>query len=129
MAAAVAIGVVVLTLILSRLDLANEVAAVRSQLAVANAEIAENQREIDELEDTGRGQAEDVAACGDLADMSKRLEDAVALLQRAVEGGDQAGLARGISLFTETRDQWVQATQGCAEATQGEEEGEGEGGG
>jgi septal ring factor EnvC (AmiA/AmiB activator) len=122
-AAVVAILVVTLTLVLSRLDLANELVVVRSQLTAANQELAENQKELDELEDANRGQAEDVAACRELAELSQRLQQAVDLLQRALEGGDQGRLARGISLFVDTREQWVAATDRCAEAIPSDQEG------
>ena len=124
-AAIVAISVVVLALVFSRLDLANELTVVRSQLTAANQELADNQIEIDELEDANRGQAEDVAACADLARLSRQLQDAVELIQRALEGGDQARLARGISLFSDSREEWAQATDACVAATEGEGEGEG----
>ncbi len=122
-AAAVAILVVAVTLILSRLDLANELSVVRSQLTAANQELAQNQREIDELEDQARERSEDVTACRDLAELSGRLQRAVALLQRALEGGDEGQLARGISLFADSRDQWLEATDRCRQATAGEEGG------
>jgi hypothetical protein len=122
-AAVVMILVVALTLVLSRLDLASELSVVRSQLTAANQELAEDQKEIDELEDANRGQTEDVAACRDLAELSQRLQQAVALLQRALEGGDQGRLARGISLFVDTREQWAAATDRCAEALPSDEEG------
>lgn len=122
-AAVVAILVVVLTLVVSRLDLANELVVVRSQLTAANQELAENQREIDELEDAARGRSEDVAACRDLAELSKRLQEAVALLQRGLEGGDQGRLARAISLFSDTREEWLTASDRCAEAIPSDEEG------
>jgi hypothetical protein len=64
-----------------------------------------------------------VAACRDLAELSKRLRDAVALLQRALEGGDEGQLARAISLFSDTRDEWQAATEKCAAAVPAEEEG------
>jgi hypothetical protein len=121
-AAVVAILVVVLTLVLSRLDLANELVVVRSQLTVANEELAENEREIDELEDAARGRSEDVAACADLAELSKRLQQAVALLQRGLEGGDQGRLARAISVFSDTREEWLTASDRCAEALPSDEE-------
>jgi hypothetical protein len=122
-AAIVAIVVVLVALVLSRLDLANELTVVRSQLRAANDQLADNQLEIDELEDANRGQAEDLAACADLAQLSRRLEDAVALLQRALERGDQARLARGISLFADVREDWVRATEACAAAIEGEGQG------
>ena len=122
-AAGVAIAVVALTLVVSRLDLANELSVVRSQLAAANAETADDQREIDELEDANRNQAEDLAACRELAEVSERLQDAVALLQEALERGDQGRLTRGVSMFTDARDQWLRATQACAEATRGQGQG------
>ena len=122
-AAIAAILVVTLTLILSRLDLANELTVVRSQLTAANQELAEDQVEIDELEDANRGQTEDVAACRELAELSQRLQNAVDLLQRALDGGDQGRLARGISLFVDTREQWVAATDRCAEALPSDQEG------
>jgi hypothetical protein len=122
-AAGVAILVVVLTLVVSRLDLANELVVVRSQLTAANQELAENQAEIDELEDAARGRSEDVAACRDLAELSKRLQGAIALLQRGLEGGDQGRLAKAISLFSDAREEWLTASDRCAEAIPADEEG------
>jgi hypothetical protein len=124
-AAAVAILVVVLTLVLSRLDLASELTVVRSELAAANQQLADNDLEIDDLEDANRAQAEGVAACADLADLSRQLQDAVGLIERALESGDQATLARGISRFSDAREEWASATEACGKAAEGEEEGEG----
>jgi hypothetical protein len=122
-AAAVAILVVAATLVLSRLDLSNELSVVRSQLTAANQDLAENQREIDQLEDEARARSEAVTACGDLAELSGRLTQAVELLQRALERGDQGMLSRGISLFADTRDRWLDATERCRTATAEGEQG------
>lgn len=122
-AAIAAILVVTLTLVLSRLDLANELTVVRSQLTAANQELAENQVEIDELEDANRGQTEDVAACGELASLSRRLQEAVGLLQRALEGGNEGQLAKAISLFSDTQEEWQAATDQCAAAVPADQEG------
>jgi hypothetical protein len=125
LAAAAAILVVVITLILSRLDLANEVSVVRSQLRAANQELAEDQVEIDELEDAARGRSEGLAACRDSAELGEQVRQALQILQRGLDRGDEATIAQGVARAVELEPQWSQANDRCLQATQEEEEGQG----
>jgi hypothetical protein len=118
LAAVVAVLVVLLTLLLSRLDLGNEVSVVRSQLTVANQELAENQREIDELEDAARGREEDVVACRDSAELGQQIGQALDLLQRGLDKGDEGLIARGVATFQERQQEWAEANDQCLQATQ-----------
>jgi septal ring factor EnvC (AmiA/AmiB activator) len=122
-AAAVAIVVVVAALTLSRLDLANEVAVVRSQLTVANQEIAQNERELDQLEDEARARSEDVAACREAADLGQQVLASIQVLDRGLEGGDQGTLARGVAGVLRLEERWAAANERCLEATQEEAQG------
>jgi hypothetical protein len=124
LAAAAAILVVVLALILSRLDLANEVSVVRSQLRAANQELAEDQVEIDELEDAARDRSEGLAACRDSAELGEQVRQALEILQRGLEGGDEAAIAQGVAKAVALEPQWSEANERCLQATQ-EEEGQG----
>ena len=85
-AAAVAILVVVGAMVLSRLDLANEVSVVRSQLTVANQELAENERELDQLEDEARQRSEDVDACRESAELGQRHRARILAAGRTTSG-------------------------------------------
>jgi hypothetical protein len=122
-AAAVAIVVVVAALAFSRLDLANEVAVVRSQLTVANQEIAEKERELDQLEDEARGRSEDVAACREAADLGQQVLASIQVLDRGLERGDQGTLARGVAGVLRLEERWAAANERCLEATQEEAQG------
>jgi len=115
--AAVAILVVVLALILSRLDLANEVAVVRSQLTVANEELAENERELDQLEDEARQRSEDLDACRESAELGQRVLAAVRVVDRGLSGGDTGTVARGVADLLRVESEWTRANQACLEAT------------
>ena len=117
MAAAVAILVVVGALVLSRLDLANEVAVVRSQLTVANQELAENQREIDRLEDDTRQLSEAADACRESAELGQRVLAAVQVVDRGLDRGDTGTVARGVTDLVRVESQWSRANQACLEAT------------
>jgi chromosome segregation ATPase len=119
-AAAVAILVVVGALVLSRLDLANEVSVVRSQLTVANQELAENEREIDQLEDDARQRTEDVDACRESAQLGQRLLAALQVVDRGLERGDTGTVARGVADLLQVESQWTRANRACLEATGGE---------
>jgi chromosome segregation ATPase len=112
-AAAVAILVVVGALVLSRLDLANEVSVVRSQLTVANQELAENEREIDQLEDELRA----VATCRESAELGQRVLASLQVVDRGLERGDTGTLARGVADLLQVKDEWTRANQACLEAT------------
>jgi hypothetical protein len=112
-AAVVAIVVVAVTLVLSRLDLANEVSVVRSQLTVANQELAEDEREIDQLEDELRA----VATCRESAELGQRVLAALQVIDRGLERGDTGTLTRGVSDLLRVQVQWTQANQTCLEAT------------
>jgi hypothetical protein len=117
LAAVVAVLAVLLTLVLSRLDLANEVAVVRSQLTAANQELAENERELDELEDEARARSESVAACRDSAELGEQIRQALDLLQRGLDRGDEGMIARGVATFQEQQQEWSEANDRCLQAT------------
>lgn len=123
LAAAVAILVVVGALVLSRLDLANEVAVVRSQLTAANQEIAESERELDQLEDEARGRSEDVAACREAAELGQQVLASLQVLDRGLERGDQGTLARGVAGVLSLEERWSAANERCLQATQEADEG------
>jgi chromosome segregation ATPase len=116
-AAAVAILVVVLALLLSRLDLANEVAVVRSQLTVANQELAENERELDQLEDEARQRSEDLDACRESAELGQRILAGLRVVDRGLSGGDTGTVARGVADLLRVESEWTRANQACLEAT------------
>jgi hypothetical protein len=119
-AAAAAILVVTLALVLSRLDMANELSVVRSQLTAANQELAENQREIDELEDTSRNQAEVVEVCRRAAETGERIRRALDVLQRGLDRGDEGMLARGVAEIVRSEQEWSAANRACLEDSEGE---------
>ncbi len=116
-AAAAAILVVALALFLSRLDMANELSVVRSQLTAANQELAENQLEIDELEDTSRNQTEAVEACRRAAELGERIRRALGVLQRGLDRGDEGLVAKGVATALQMEEEWVAANGACLEET------------
>jgi hypothetical protein len=117
-AAVVAIAVVVAALVLSRLDLANEVAAVRSQLTAANQEVAQKERDLDQLEDEARVRSEDVAACREAAELGERIRKALQVLRRGLERGDTGLVARGVARALQDEEAWAEATDACLQAAQ-----------
>lgn len=116
-AAAVAILVVVLSLVLSRLDLANELSVTQSQLAAANEEVAESELELDQLEEEARGRSEAVTACRDSADLGEQVRAALQTLQRGIERGDEGTIAQGVAQTLELEQPWAEANDRCLEAT------------
>jgi septal ring factor EnvC (AmiA/AmiB activator) len=120
-AAVVAIAVVAGALILSRLDMANELAVVRSQLTAANQEIAENQRELDELEDLSRNQTESLDTCRTASELGERIRRALETLQRGLDRGDEGVLAKGVAEALRLQQDWETANRNCLEATAEEE--------
>jgi hypothetical protein len=116
-AAVVAILAVTAALILSRLDMANELTVVRSQLTAANQDLAENQREIDELEDLSRNQTEALDTCRQAAELGERIRRALETLQRGLDRGDEGLLAKGVAEALRLERDWANANQGCLEAT------------
>jgi hypothetical protein len=116
-AAVVTVLIVTAVLILSRLDMSNELTVVRSELTVANQELAENQRELDELEDLSRNQTESVEACRQAAELAERIRGALGTLQRGLERGDEGMLARGVAQALQDERDWAAANQDCLEAT------------
>jgi hypothetical protein len=116
-AATAAILVVALALFLSRLDMANELSVVRSQLTAANQELAENQLEIDELEDTSRNQTEAVEACRRAAELGERIRRALGVLQRGLDRGDEGLVAKGVATALQMEEEWVAANGACLEET------------
>jgi hypothetical protein len=120
-AAVVAIVVVALALILSRLDMANELSVVRSQLTAANQEVAENQVEIDELEDLSRNQGQDLETCRTAAGLGDRIRSGLETLQRGLDRGDQGLVAKGVAEALRLQQDWETANRNCLEATAEEE--------
>lgn len=118
LAAAVAILVVVLSLVLSRLDLANELSVVRSQLTAANEEIVESEEELDQLEEEARGRSEAVTACRDSAELGEQVRNALETLQQGIDRGDEGAIAQGVSKAQELKQRWGEANDRCLEATQ-----------
>ena len=120
-AAVVAILVVALTLILSRLDLASELSVVRSQLTAANQELAENERELDELEDLSRNQTEALDTCRTAAELGERIRRALGTVERGLDRGDEGVLAKGVAEALRLQQDWETANRNCLEATAEEE--------
>jgi hypothetical protein len=118
LAAAVAILVVVLSLVLSRLDLANELSVTQSQLTAANEEIAESELELDQLEEEAGGRSEAVTACRDSAELGEQVRAALQTLQRGIDRGDEGIIAQGVARALELQQQWAQANDRCLQATQ-----------
>ena len=112
-AAVVAIFVVALTLILSRIDLANELNVVRSELAAANQEVEESGVEIDELED-------EVAACRDSAELGEEVRRTLQAIQRDFDRGQVEEAARRMARL-ELESDWAEANQRCLEGASAEE--------
>jgi hypothetical protein len=109
----VAIFVVALTLILSRIDLANELNVVRSELAAANQEVEESGVEIDELED-------EVAACRDSAELGEEVRRTLQAIQRDFDRGQVEEAARRMARL-ELESDWAEANQRCLEGASAEE--------
>jgi hypothetical protein len=114
--ALVAILVVAVTLILSRLDLANELNVVRSELTAANQEVAESEAELDELQEQDRVQTEAIAACRDSAELGEEARAALGMIQRGFDRGDQGAIAQGVSEVLRIDSEWAEANVTCAEA-------------
>lgn len=118
-AAVVAILVVVLTLVLSRLDLANELSVVRSQRDAAVEEVDQSEQELDQLEEEAQARSEDVAACQDSAELAEQVRKALVTLQRGIDEGDEGIIAQGVAKALELEEQWTEANQICLEAAAG----------
>jgi hypothetical protein len=116
-AAVVAILVVVLTLVLSRLDLANELSVTRSQLTEANQEVAQSEQELDQLEEDAVGRSEAVVACRDSAELGERVRKALETLQRGIDQGEGGIIAQGVAKALELGQHWAEANDRCLEAT------------
>lgn len=116
-AALVAILVVALTLVLSRLDLANELNVVRSQLNAATQEVAESEAELDELQARDRAQSGALAACRDSAALGEEARTALEAIRRGLDRGDQRAIVRGMNSVLRIDSQWAEANATCAEAT------------
>ena len=115
-AAIVAILVMVLTLVLSRLDLANELTVVRSELAAANQEVAESEAELDQLQEEARSAAQTIATCRDSAELSEEARKAFGAIQRGLARDDQGAIAQGLAEVLRIESEWARANTGCLEA-------------
>jgi hypothetical protein len=113
----VVILVVAGALILSRADMANELTVVRSQLSAANRELAEDQVEIDELEDTSRNQSESLDTCRQAAELGEQVRKALVVLQEGLDRGKELMVARGVADAVRLENEWTQANKDCLEAT------------
>ncbi|MGH2676806.1 MAG: hypothetical protein ACRDHB_00400 [Actinomycetota bacterium] len=116
MTAVAAILVVALTLVLSRLDLANELTVVRSQLTAANQELDEAEAELDELQEQDRLQSEALAACRNSADLGEDARAAFQTIQRGLDQNDQGTIAQGASDVLRIDNEWAEANTTCQEA-------------
>lgn len=115
-AALVAILVVALTLILSRLDLANELNVVRSELNAATQEVAESEAELDEFQAQERARSETLAACRDSAVLGEEARAALEAIRRGLDRGDRGAIARGVSSVVRIDSEWAEANATCEEA-------------
>jgi hypothetical protein len=115
--AVAAILVVALTLVLSRLDLANELTVVRSRLTAANQELDEAEAELDELQATDRAQTSALAACRDSAELGEDARAAFETIQRGLDRNDQRAIAQGVSDVLRIDSEWAEANTTCQEAT------------
>jgi hypothetical protein len=122
-AAVVAILVVVLALVLSRLDLANELTVVRSQLTAADQEVAESEAELDQLQEQARVSSEAIAACGEAAELGEQARAAFGDIQRGLDRNDQGAIAQGVTRIVEIESQWAEANAQCQEAAQQADQG------
>ena len=118
-----AILVMAVTLILSRLDLANELDVVRSELTVANQDLNESEIELDTLEEDIDALSQGIAACQDSAELGEEARAALGAIQRGVDRGDQGAIARGVSDVLRIDSEWAQANASCQEAAAAADEG------
>jgi hypothetical protein len=116
-AAVVAILVVAAALIFSRLDMANELTVVRSQLTAANEDLAENELELDELEDLTRNQTEALETCREAAELAEQIRRGLGILERGLDRGNEGMIARGVAAAVRLEREWGAANQRCLEAT------------
>jgi chromosome segregation ATPase len=114
--AVVAILVVALALFLSRLDLANELSVVRSQLTAANQEVAESEAELDQLQEEARAASQTITACREAAELSEQVRAAFQTLRKGLETGDEGTIAQGVAGILEIESRWTQANAQCLEA-------------
>jgi hypothetical protein len=122
-AALVTILAVVLTLLLSRLDLANELNVVRSELTAANQEVAESEAELDQLQEDARVAAQTRATCREAAELGEDVRAAFQTLRRGLERGDEGTIAQGVAGILEIESRWAEANERCLEAVSAAEEG------
>ena len=114
--ALVVILVVALTLVLSRLDLANELNVVRSGLNAANQDLDETEAELDDLQAKDRAQTSALAACRDSTVLGEEARAAFRMIQRGLDRDDQAAIARGVSDVLRIDSNWGEANATCGEA-------------
>jgi chromosome segregation ATPase len=114
--AVVVILAVTLTLVLSRLDLANELNVVRSELTTANQEVAESEAELDQLQEEARAAAQTIATCRDSAELSGEARKAFGAIQRGLAQDDQGAIAQGLAEVLRIESEWARANAGCLEA-------------
>jgi septal ring factor EnvC (AmiA/AmiB activator) len=116
-AAVVAIAVVVLALILSRLDLASELNVIRGDLAATTADLQEAEAELDRLEEEASGIREDLDACRQAAELTRQVQDSLDRIIRGGEGQEQ-GLLAAVVRILEMEEEWRSANDRCIQATQ-----------
>ena len=114
--AVVVILVMAITLVLSRLDLANELDVVRSELTAANTEVDESEMELDQLEEQVDVLSQGIAACQTSAELGEQARAALADIQRGIDRGDQGAISQAVAEVLRIDAQWAEANAGCQEA-------------
>jgi len=122
-AAVVAILVVALTLLLSRLDLANELNVVRSELTAANQEVAESEAELDQLQEEARAAAQTIATCREAAELGEEVRAAFQTLRRGLDRGNEGAIAQGVVGILVVEARWAEAGERCLEAAEPADQG------
>lgn len=122
-AAVVTILVVALTLLLSRLDLANELDVVRSELTAANEEVAESEAELDQLQEEARMSAQTIATCREAAELGEEVRAAFQTLRRGLDRGNEGAIAQGVVGILQVEGRWAEASERCLEAAEPADQG------
>ncbi|HEX5948292.1 MAG TPA: hypothetical protein VFZ45_01875 [Actinomycetota bacterium] len=115
--------VVALTLLLSRLDLANELDVVRSELTAANEEVAESEAELDQLQEEARMSAQTIATCREAAELGEEVRAAFQTLRRGLDRGNEGTIAQGVVGILQVEGRWAEASERCLEAAEPADQG------
>jgi hypothetical protein len=119
----VIILVVALTLLLSRLDLANELNVVRSELTAANQEVAESEAELDQFQEDARVATQTIATCREAAELGEDVRAAFQTLRRGLDRGNEGVIAQGVVGILEVESRWAEAGKRCLEAAEPTDQG------